>query len=382
MNIFSWLFKKKNEKSVLAFYPEAVIVVSFSGEILYANDNLLKLLNISSDELFDLELLDIFDGGFNLVNNLSKCNDSAVVRSKLQADEELYFEIKASTYEDDEEKIIISIRNVTNTQKMLTKLLFEHEYTNKLNKNKNTFLTKISSEILSPIHSINGFSQAILEGLGGDVSVKQEKYLKIINKNANQLLELLEGYLEYSKLESGIYDYEFKSFDFVNSLTSLFNKYKEQADEKKIILNFDLNGLMKRNIYSDEAILKRVLETLLEEAILRTDTGSIQLIITHPEKEYLEYAGINANSNFMDKPYMLIQIIDTGYGITASELDNYFDPYANIDKYLSKKTVPKSLNMGIMYNLVRLLKGKIWIDTEQEKGCSFNILIPVEKITL
>ena len=236
MNLLSWLFNKKSDKNVLSYYPEAVLIVSLSGEILYANENLLKLFKLTSEELFNMELLDIFDGGFNLVSSLSKSDDSAVVRSKLNLEEDLFFEVKANEYEDDEEKIIVTIRDVTHSQKMLNKLLFEHEYLNKLTKNKNTFLTKISGELTSPIHSINGFSQAILEGLGGEVNEKQEKYLKIINKNSTQLLELVNSVVEYSKLESGLYEYEFKNFDFVNLMTTLFTQYKVKADDKKIIL--------------------------------------------------------------------------------------------------------------------------------------------------
>lgn len=382
MNILSWLFKKKKDKNTLSYYPEAVLVVSLSGEILYANENLLKMLQLSGEELFNLELLDIFDGGFNLVSNLAKSEDSAVVRSKLKIDEDLYFEIKASEFEDEEEKIIISIRDVTNSQKMLNKLLFEHEYMNKLTKNKNTFLTKISGEITSPIHSINGFSQAILEGLGGDVNEKQEKYLKIINKNSNQLLELVNSILEYSKLESGLYEYEFKNFDIVTLMTNLFNRYKEQADEKKLILNFNLNSLGKRILYSDESVFKKIIEILLENALAATESGSIQLSLSHPDNEYLEYAGFKVNPGFNDKTYLVVQVADTSNGIAESELANIFDPYVNIDKYIAKKAVAKSLEMGILYNLVRILKGKIWVDSESMQGTSFNFIIPIERLSL
>lgn len=382
MNILSWLFKKKTDKNVLSYYPEAVLIVSLSGEITYANENLLNLFKITSDELFNMELLDIFDGGFNLVSNLAKSADSAIVRSKLNLDEDLFFEIKAAEYEDDEEKIIITIRDVTNSQKMLNKLLFEHEYLNKLTKNKNTFLTKISGELTSPIHSINGFSQAILEGLGGDVNEKQEKYLKIINKNSTQLLELVNSVVEYSKLESGLYDYEFKNFDFVNLMTTLFTQFKVKADDKKLILNFNLNSLGRRNVYSDENVLKKILEILLENAVNNTETGSIQLIVSHPDNEFLEIAGFNVNPNMPEKSYMLIKLTDTGIGIPEADLNNIFDPYANIDKYIAKKAVAKSLEMGIIYNLVRLLKGKIWVESESMKGCSYTFIIPVERLSL
>ncbi len=382
MNILSWLFGKRNNKDVLGYYPDAVIVVSMSGEILYANERLLNLFRLSDEELFGMELLDIFDGGFNLVNNLAKSNDSAVVRSKLKLDEDLFFEIRASEYEDGETKIIVTIRDVSNSQKMLNKLLFEHEYLNKLTKNKNTFLSKISGELTSPIHSINGFSQAILEGLGGEVNEKQEKYLKIINKNSTTLLELVNSLVEYSKLESGLYDYEFKNFDFVNLMTSLFNEYKPKCDEKKLILNFDLNSLAKRTMYSDENVLKRVVEFLVQNSILNTESGSIQLIVSHPDNEFLEVAGFSVNPATPEKSYLMIKVVDTGVGLNDAELQNIFDPYSNIEKYIAKKAVSKSLELGIAYKLVKLLKGKMWVESESMKGSSFAFIIPIEKLSI
>ena len=382
MNILSWFFKPKKEKNILSYYPDAILVVSASGELLYANENLLNILDISSDELFNLELIDIFDGGFNLVNNLTKSNDSAIVKLKLQKDTEIFVEIRASQYDDGEDKIIISVRDVTNNKKMLNKLMFEHEYITKLNKNRSTFLTKVSNEITSPLHSINGFSEAVLEGLGGDVNEKQQKYLKIINKNSVQLLELITGILEYSKLESGMYDYEFKNFDFVTMMTNMFNKYKENADKKKIILNFNLNSLTKRTLYSDENALKKVLETLLDNALERTESGAIQLAVSHPDDDCLEAAGITVSKSLPAQSYIMIQITDSSKGISEAELKNIFDPYANIDKYIAKKNVVKSLEMGIVYMLVRILKGRIFVEAEPSQGCVFTFIIPAEKINL
>lgn len=382
MNIFSWLFKKQKNNDVLAYYPDAVVIVSLSGEILYANERLLDLFSITSNELFDMELLDLFDGGFNLVSNLAKSNDSAIVRSKHNLDEDLFFEIRASEYEDIDDKIIVTIRNVTQTQKMLNKLLFEHEYLTKLTRNKNSFLTKISGELTSPVHSINGFSQAILEGLGGDVNPKQEKYLKIINKNSGQLLELITKLVEYTKIESGIWDYEFKNFDFVTLMTNLFNTYKPKADEKKLIINFDLNSLGKRNMYSDETALKRIMETLLENAISTTDSGSIQVVVSHPDNEFLEIAGFKTTPTTPEKAYLMVKVNDTSMGIQEADMDNIFDPYANIEKYIAKKAVNKSLELGIIYNLVRILKGKMWLESETMKGSTYAFIIPIERITI
>ena len=378
MKFLSFLFNHTKVKPDIELLPEAILLVAETGEIIDFNNNAQNLFGLDNFDNYDL--LDLFDGGYNLVIDLAKTGNSSTVRSKLNPNDERYFELKASNYSSDGELILISIRDVTNTQKMLNKLIFEHEFLNKITKEKNLFITKISTELTSPLHSINGFSQAVLEGLSGNINEKQEKYLKIINKNSEQLLDLINKITEYSKLESGIYDYEFKPFDFVSLMTDIFNEYKPLADEKKLILNVDLNKLTKRGCYNDENIVKKIIQYLIETAIKTTDTGSIKIEISTPSMEFLEIAGFNLEENADEKAFLMFKISDTSSGFVEKERDVVFNPYADVEKSIIKKTLNKNLTMGIVYLLVKLVKGKIWVDTEQTNGRAFTFVIPAEKI--
>lgn len=378
MKFLSFLFNHTKVKPDIELLPEAILLVAETGEIIDFNNNAQNLFGLDNFDNYDL--LDLFDGGYNLVIDLAKTGNSSTVRSKLNPNDERYFELKASNYSSDGELILISIRDVTNTQKMLNKLIFEHEFLNKITKEKNLFITKISTELTSPLHSINGFSQAVLEGLSGNINEKQEKYLKIINKNSEQLLDLINKITEYSKLESGIYDYEFKPFDFVSLMTDIFNEYKPLADEKKLILNVDLNKLTKRGCYNDENIVKKIIQYLIDTAIKTTDTGSIKIEISTPSMEFLEIAGFNLEENADEKAFLMFKISDTSSGFVENERDVVFNPYADVEKSIIKKTLNKNLTMGIVYLLVKLVKGKIWVDTEQTNGRAFTFVIPAEKI--
>ena len=165
-------------------------------------------------------------------------------------------------------------------------------------------------------------------------------------------------------------------------MTNLFNTYKPKAEEKKLVLNFDLNSLAKRTVYSDEAALKRIMETLLQNAINSTESGSVQVVVSHPDNEFLEIAGFNVSPNMPEKSHIMIKVHDTGAGIPEADLNNIFDPYTNIEKYIAKKAVSKSLELGIVYSLARVLKGKMWVETEQMKGSTFAFIIPIERFTI
>lgn len=232
----------------------------------------------------------------------------------------------------------------------------------------------------SPLHSINGFSQALLEGLGGEISEKQEKYLRIINKNSAQLLDLISKIVDYSKVESGIYDYEFKNFDFVDLITKIFNDYRTKAEEKGLVLTVDLNNLLKRNCFNDENLIKTALSLLLDNAIASTQNGAVKIEASSPDLEFLEIAGFPIAESANDKSYLMIKITDSGTGLVENEKDTIFNPYIDVEKAIARKSLTRNVAMGLVYNLVRLAKGKIWVETESLKGTSYTFVVPSERL--
>lgn len=376
MGLLSFLFNNKKPKPDLDMLPDAVLVVAPNGEITDYNEKASKIF--TSETIVNSELLDLFDGGYNMVCDLVKTGAGAVVRSRINEDEQ-FFEISAARF-GEKGDIIVGVRDVSGNQKMLNKLIFEHEYVNKVTKEKNSFLSKIAGELTSPLHSINGFSQALLEGLGGEISEKQEKYLRIINKNSAQLLDLISKIVDYSKVESGIYDYEFKNFDFVDLITKIFNDYRTKAEEKGLVLTVDLNNLLKRSCFNDENLIKTALSLLLDNAIASTQNGAVKIEASSPDLEFLEIAGFPIAESANDKSYLMIKITDSGTGLVENEKDTIFNPYIDVEKAIARKSLTRNVAMGLVYNLVRLAKGKIWVETESLKGTSYTFVVPSERL--
>lgn len=376
MGLLSFLFNNKKPKPDLDMLPDAVLVVAPNGEITDYNEKASKIF--TSETIVNSELLDLFDGGYNMVCDLVKTGAGAVVRSRINEDEQ-FFEISAARF-GEKGDIIVGVRDVSGNQKMLNKLIFEHEYVNKVTKEKNSFLSKIAGELTSPLHSINGFSQALLEGLGGEISEKQEKYLRIINKNSAQLLDLISKIVDYSKVESGIYDYEFKNFDFVDLITKIFNDYRTKAEEKGLVLTVDLNNLLKRNCFNDENLIKTALSLLLDNAIASTQNGAVKIEASSPDLEFLEIAGFPIAESANYKSYLMIKITDSGTGLVENEKDTIFNPYIDVEKAIARKSLTRNVAMGLVYNLVRLAKGKIWVETESLKGTSYTFVVPSERL--
>ena len=279
---FLSFFKKVNTNSVFEYLPDGLIVTDLQGKVLFANSYAKTLMKI--DEGFNIA--DVLDINFAMIEGLIENNLQSIF--KVEKDNgDVYVELSASKISE-EEKFVITARNVTQTHKFMKKMLVEKESSKKVNRDKNSFIVKMSNDLKSPLHSIEGFSGALLEGLGGELNDKQDKYLNIINKNSKDLLFLVDKIIEYSRIEAGLYEWDFKHLDIVNLLQTTLRPYKEELDKKNIELNINVENLTKRNCFADELALKQIFNNILDIADKSTYMGNINIELYHPELEYVE----------------------------------------------------------------------------------------------
>ena len=368
--VFKSFLSKAKDIDILASIPDGVILIDSNGKIEWINEILPTLLSIPKNEIFKLEINDIIESGLDLAKQAAFNNKSVVGRAK-----KLYLEITAKTVED---YLVISLRDVTQNYKTVTNIMVEHESSKKVNKDKNAFLVKLSNEIKSPIHSIIGFSQAMVDGLGGEMSDKQEKYIKIINKNSNEILYLMDKILELSKTESNLFEYEFQIFDVINSIQSVLKNYEPAIKSKNLNLSFDSEDIVKRIIFSDENAFKVVFQNILETSINSTDIGSINIKIYHPDLEFVSQQNIEITEETTDKSYLMLTISDTGAGVADNDLQVVFEPYAQLDR-ANKKNIVRSIALASAKNIIKYLKGSIWVESEPMQGTTYNVIIPIEK---
>lgn len=375
--VFKSFLSKAKDIDILASLPDGIILVDNDGKIEWINDEAVILLKTSKNEVTKHNLNELMESGLDLAKQAAEANKSVIGRTKDTTGKETYLEITAKTIN---EYLIISLRDVTQSYKTVTNILVEHESSKKINKDKNAFLVKLSNELKSPIHSIIGFSQAMIDGLGGEMSDKQEKYIKIINKNSNEVLYLIDKILELSKTESNLFDYDFQIFDVVNTVQAVLKNYESIIKEKNLNLNFDAEDIVKKTIFCEENVLKIILQNILETSINSTDIGSINIKVSHPDIEFVSQLDIRVDENATEKSYIMISITDTGAGISESDLSVIFEPYAQLDR-ANKKNIVKSIALSSVKNIVKSLKGIVWIESEPMQGSTYNVILPTEKLT-
>jgi signal transduction histidine kinase len=214
-------------------------------------------------------------------------------------------------------------------------------------------LCKLSGDIKSPLQSISGFSQALLDGLGGELNEKQDKYIKIINKNSGELSYFLDKLLEFSWAQSTLLNVDCKNFDVVNSLQNIL---------KPAGIVLDYEELNKKNIYSDENLIKIIVQNLIDCSAKIADTGAITVKIMELKDE-------------SESDTVKITVTNKGIGLSDAEKADLFDPYSQLEKP-GRKGVLRSLSLASIEILVKKLGGDVWIESGIMQGTAFNVILP------
>ncbi len=368
-NVFRDFLYGLNFKKVVKNLPDAVLIVETDGRISWVNDKATTIFEGGRRLLKSYHFDDLVDKGREKIEKSIATRTPIIAGAFTPTAKEFFIELNAKVCHG---RYIVTIRDIT----AMTNVLSNAEQTSQFNKEKNAMLVKLSNEIKSPITSIVGFSQALLDGLGGEISEKQEKYVKIINKNSNDLLNFMDKLIEFSYAESTLYEYDYQTFDIINTIQNLIRANDLAVSNKGLTVNFDYEEVAKRAIFSDEKTLKTILQNLFETSIKLTDTGSISFRIFYPDPEIIK--GMKVFENYKENSLMQITITDTGIGLQETEMDGLFEPYNQLDR-TNKKNIVRSISLGTANILARRLQGIVWAESEVMKGTTFNIIIPIEK---
>lgn len=376
IEFFKNLFAKDEEEDLLTKLPDNVVLLNNQGSFLWYNDLAQKTLSDLKENFAEGYIDDILENAMDFILKIADIEKTAAVRTKSNLNKDLFFELSARRTD---EGFLVVMRNNTQNYKTLTSIIVEHESSKKINKDKNNFIVKLAGEFKTPLQSVVGFSQAILDGLGGELTEKQEKYLNIINKNSEEVLLLFNRIVDLSKTESNLFEHKFSYFDAVSVLNNAIKSNEEVINSKKLNVAVEVSSDIKRTIYSDEQVLKIILQNIVEVAVASTDVGEITVTVKHPDLEYVSESGLVPFENASEKSFMLFSIHDMGLGISETEMATLFEPYAQLENP-NKKVIVRSIAFATIKNAIKMLKGNVWVDTEAMQGTTYNVLIPTEKV--
>ncbi len=235
---------------------------------------------------------------------------------------------------------------------------FEAQKLHEVDQIKSRFFTNISHEFRTPLTLILGPAKQILEKVE-DEKIKSE--LSLIHRNARKLLGLVNQLLDISKLESGNMKLQTEPQDIVSLLKTLVLSFTSYAERKRIMLQF--NSVEDEVIvYLDKDKFEKIITNILSNAFKFTaDGGRIEVMINK------------------DETWTNIVISDTGIGIPKEKLSKIFDRFYQIDGSHTREQEGTGIGLSLTKELVELHKGKIEVKSEEGKGTTFIVKIPLGK---
>ncbi|WP_156113935.1 ATP-binding protein, partial [Myxosarcina sp. GI1] len=234
----------------------------------------------------------------------------------------------------------------------------------KANQAKSIFLANMSHELRTPLNAILGFTQVLQRD--SSLETKHQQFLDTIDKSGKHLLHLINDILEMSKIEAGQTTFNRVSFDLYLLVNNLEEMFYLKAQSKALQLSMKIASDVPQYITTDEGKLNQVLINLLNNAIKFTEEGDVTLRIKRA-----------TNLNFDNSIELIFEVEDTGIGISSEDIEQIFTAFGQTAA--GRQSVEGSgLGLAISQKFVRLIGGKIELESQIGRGSIFSFKIPVE----
>ncbi|MBL8026945.1 MAG: response regulator [Fibrobacteres bacterium] len=229
------------------------------------------------------------------------------------------------------------------------------------NEAKSRFLSNMSHEIRTPLNAIIGFSLAIVDSIKPE---KNREYGEMINSESMRLLELINQFLDISKIEAGKMNTELIHFSLRSLISELQKSFGLIAINKGLQFTVDIDSTIPERMQGDEIKLRQVLVNLIGNAVKFTESGSVCVVIRRLRSE----GGVLA---------VRFEVSDTGPGIPPEKIESIFLPFEQSDTQISKKYGGTGLGTSIANHLVKLLGGRIGVLSDHGRvGTTFWFELP------
>jgi signal transduction histidine kinase len=277
----------------------------------------------------------------------------------------------------------------TEMQRTVQELLQEREITyrnllaaylrlQEVNRQKTVFLASAAHELKTPLAVIKGYYDLLLSGSLGKLTAKQQDILQESKESCERLVRLVSMFLNYSALESGKLVMHLRENDLRDCLTEIETRWREAFVRKNVRLEVFLSPEMPALAFDYQKVQQTV-ANLLDNALKHTPAGGTVTLRGEPHfwerRAAEELPAKERRSERNQKPNSVrVAVSDTGPGIAAEHHQEIFEDFVRVDRSSSGM----GLGLAIAKRLVQAHRGKIWVDSEPRRGCTFTFLLPLD----
>ncbi len=247
-----------------------------------------------------------------------------------------------------------------------------------VNRQKTLFLASAAHELKTPLAVMKGYYDLLLSGSLGKMNEKQRDILLESKESCERLVRLVSMFLNYSALESGKLVMHPRENDLRDCITELVARWHDAFQRRNVRLDTRVDSRLEPFTFDYQKVLQ-IVANLLDNALKHTPASGGVLLAAEPHfwerRSNLTATAEERRRNAQNKPNsVLLSVSDSGPGIAAEYHQEIFEDFVRVDRSSSGM----GLGLAIAKRLVQAHRGKIWVDSEPGRGCTFLFLLPAE----